>query len=144
MPNTIFSNVQPLRRSNLLAEEICGEYVIYDKTTNKAHRLNPALSWIWQRCDGTNAIHLLATQFQQDFQADSGKEVVLDGLRQLELCGLLDPTVPIPLSEPVKIDRRAILAGTVIWPTVISVLAPTAAAAKSKEDKNPKDKKPKK
>jgi hypothetical protein len=85
-----------------------------------------------------------APQFQPNFQGDSGKAVARNGVRQLERCSLLDPTAPIPLSEPVKIDRRAVLAGTLIWPTVISVLAPTAAAAKSKEDKKPKDKKPKK
>ena len=133
-----------VRRNGLISEEMSGEYVVYDQVRKKAHHLNPTLSWIWCRCDGVNTVKDLASAFASEYKVDDGSEVMLAGLEQLQGCRLLDSPVivPRPATSGGVLTRRAVVAGgAVVWPAIVSMVAPTAAAALSKpgQDKD-KDK----
>jgi hypothetical protein len=131
-----------IREKNIISEEISGEYVVYDKLRNRAHHLNQTLSWIWQRCDGTNDIGTLASSFEKHFGVANGTTVIGDALAQLQANGLLEKSV-VPESARFVSRRAVMAAGSVAVPAIVSIVAPTPAAAKSKKDKdddNGKDK----
>ncbi len=133
--NGHFENSPATRRSDLLAEELLGEYVVYDSERKKAHHLNPTLSWIWKRCDGTQSETSLAGAFEQEFKVDNGKEVVSDALQQLLNCELLD--VPASAVESARksggMSRRSLVtSGAFLWPAVLSIAAPAAAVVRSR------------
>ena len=60
------------RKDQVIAEELSGEYVIYDSRQKKAHHLNPTLTWIWQRCDGNTSIDAMAAAFEKHFDTGNG------------------------------------------------------------------------
>jgi hypothetical protein len=125
------------RRDGIISEDAVGGFLIYDILRNKAHRLNPTLSWIWQRCDGTNTIAGLAAAFEDEFGFPNGGELVLDGLRQLKICELLDEFMLAGAETSVRaeVTRRSLMdSGTVLWPAVVSIVAPPVVNAKSKLD----------
>lgn len=129
-----------VRTTQLVCEDVSEECVIYDAREKKAHHLNSTLTWIWRRCDGNTTIESLADSFEQEFDVTDGLPVLVTGLEQLEARDLLDNPVDFNLlaAEQVAISRRAVVAGgSVLMPLVVSIIAPTPAAAKSKE----KDKK---
>ena len=129
-----------VRTDQLVCEDVSGECVIYDAREKKAHHLNSTLTWIWRRCDGNTTIEALADSFEQEFNITDGLPVLVTGLEQLEARDLLDNTFDFNLlaTEQAAISRRAIVAGgSVLMPLIVSILAPTPAAAKSKD----KDKK---
>jgi coenzyme PQQ synthesis protein D (PqqD) len=131
-----------VRTDQLVCEDVSGECVIYDAREKKAHHLNSTLTWIWRRCDGNTTIEALADNFERQFNITDGLPVLITGLEQLEARDLLDNPVDLNLltAEQVAINRRAVIVGgSVLMPLVVSILAPTPAAAKS-EDKDKKKK----
>lgn len=136
------------RKEQIISEVVAGEYVLYDGLQKRAHRLNPALSWIWDRCDGSASVEQIATAFEREFAVENGTDAVLTGLKQLDNCELLQRPLEIPQLEtfqlPEMTRRQIIAGGSVLMPVLVSIIAPTPAAAKSdKEDKDKKDKKDK-
>lgn len=126
------------RRNDLIAEELLGEFVVYDSERKKAHHLNPTLSWIWKRCDGSQSEALLASAFEQEFKVDNGKEVVSDALQQLLSCELLDvPASAVEsASKPAGMSRRSLVtSGAFLWPAVLSIAAPAAAVVRSRPNR---------
>lgn len=137
-----FENPSAIRRKDLIAEEILGEFVVYDSGRRKAHHLNPTLSWIWKRCDGTQSADVLATSFEQEFKVDNGKEVISDALQQLLNCDLLDvpPSVLESGSNLAGLSRRSLVtSGAFLWPAVLSIAAPTAAVVRSRPNREQVD-----
>jgi len=137
------------RKEQIISETVTGEYVLYDGLQKRAHRLNPTLSWIWDRCDGSASIEEIAAAFQREFAVDNGLDAVLSGLKQLDNCELLQKPLQIPQLEAFhlpELSRRQIIAGgSVLMPVLVSMIAPTPAAAKSgKDDDDDKDKDKKK
>ena len=134
-------NYRPMVRTDqLVCEDVSEECVIYDAREKKAHHLNSTVTWIWQKCDGNTNVEALACSFERQFNVTDGLPVLITGLEQLEARDLLDNPVDLNLlaSEQAAISRRAVVAGgSVLMPLVVSILAPTPAAAKSKD----KDKK---
>ena len=127
-----------VRTDQLVCEDVSEECVIYDAREKKAHHLNSTLTWIWRRCDGNTTIEALADSFAQEFNVTDGLPVLITGLEQLEARELLDNPVDLNLlaAEQAAISRRAVVAGgSVLMPLVVSILAPTPAAAKSKEER---------
>ena len=96
---------------------------------------------VWTSCDGATSIELLADAFERKFNVNNGLDVLLSGLKQLEACQLLETPIDLPdiAAAGRTVSRRAVVAGgSVLMPAVISMLAPTPAAAKSKKDKDDK------
>jgi Coenzyme PQQ synthesis protein D (PqqD) len=120
------------------------ECVIYDVRQKKAHHLNSTLTWIWRRCDGNTNIEALADSFAREFHVKDGLPILITGLEQLEARNLLNTSVDLNLlAAEAAISRRVLIAsGSVLMPVVVSLLAPTPAAAKSiDKDKGEKKKK---
>ena len=128
---------RPLARTeDLLSEEVSGECVIYDRRRRKAHNLNSTLTWIWHRCDGQSSIAEIASAFEGQFDVRDGLSAVVTGLKQLEACSLLESQLEAAeFAHAVSVSRRSVVAGgSILLPALVSVLAPTPAAAKSKPD----------
>ena len=127
-----------VRPDHLISEEVSGEYVVYDSLHKKAHHLNSTLTWIWKRCDGSTSVEALAAQFEQQFNATNSLDIVLTGLAQLESRELLQAAINIPpaaIAQQNAVSRRAVVVGgSVLMPAIVSILAPTAQAAKSGKD----------
>jgi hypothetical protein len=127
-----------VRTDQLVCEDVSEECVIYDAREKKAHHLNSTLTWIWRRCDGNTTMEALADTFERQFNITDGLPVLITGLEQLEERDLLDNPADLDLlaAEQAAISRRAVVSGgSVLMPLVVSILAPTPAAAKSKDKK---------
>lgn len=128
------------RHTALICEEVAGECVVYDQLNHKAHHLNNSLTWIWRKCDGKTSVDSIAAAVEQEFGASDGSQVVFSALKQLEDCELLETPVDVTqfASEAAQVTRRAVVAGgSIVMPAVVSILAPTAADAKSASPPNP-------
>ena len=132
------------RTDQFIIEEVGNDVVVYDRTTKKAHSLNPSVAWIWRQCDGKTDTDQLSAGFERQFNTTDGADFVLAGLEQLKTAGLLEiePDSLSPEIGPMISRRSALAAGSALFPLVATVLVPSAAAAKSgdKVDK-PKPKK---
>jgi hypothetical protein len=128
-----------LEKKRVISEELAGECVLYDGVRKKAHSLNPTLTWIWRRCDGQASIEEMADAFEQQFHVENGLEVVLSGLRLMQSYDLLEDLEDMRNlldANELGMNRRTVIAaGSALLPAMISVMAPTAAAAKSKPEK---------
>jgi hypothetical protein len=137
------------RRTDIIYEEVAGECIVYDSNRQKAHHLNSTMTWIWNSCDGQTTLESMTERFERQFGTARTAEIVISGLQQLEHCELLQSplqfsSTPSTLLQP-SVTRRSVMAGAVLMPAVVSILAPTPAAAMSKPDKDKdKDKKIKK
>jgi Coenzyme PQQ synthesis protein D (PqqD) len=145
-----------VRTKQTICEEVSGELVVYDSLQKKAHHLNSTLTWIWHRCDGDTPMEALAAAFEQEFNVTNGIHVLSTGLEQLNANGLLENQIDIDevmAAEKNAVSRRAVVVGgSVLMPLIVSILAPTPAAAQSpnprgdkgkdkeKKDKEKKDK----
>ena len=132
------------RTDQFIIEEVGNDVVVYDRTTKKAHSLNPSVAWIWRQCDGKTDTDQLSAGFERQFNTTDGADFVLAGLEQLKTAGLLEieGDSPSPEIGPMMSRRSALAAGSAVFPLIATVLVPSAAAAKSgdKVDK-PKPKK---
>ena len=131
-----------VRADQLVCEDISGECVIYDGRQKKAHHLNSTVTWIWHRCDGNTSIEALAAEFEQQFEITNGLDVLMTGLEQLEARDLLEPSTEMSgflADQRSTLSRRdVVVGGSFLMPLVVSILAPTPAAAKSKEKEKKK------
>ncbi len=129
--------IEPLaRKIDLLSEEVSGERVIYDIRRKKAHQLNSTLTWIWNSCDGHTSVERMTEGFEHRFGVANSRDILIEGLKQLESCELLDVPTELPdvqASEP-SMTRRSVMASAILMPAVVSIIAPTPADAKSKPD----------
>jgi hypothetical protein len=129
------------RRDQLISEEVSGECVIYDQRKKKAHHLNSTLTWIWHRCDGNTPVKALSSAFKQEFDASNSLDILFTGLKQLQSRQLLETPVNLPeiATSAKSISRRAMVAaGSALMPAIVSILAPTPAAASSDKEKEDK------
>jgi hypothetical protein len=142
MSSNLQSQNPLVRADQLVCEDISGECVIYDGREKKAHHLNSTVTWIWHRCDGNASIKALAAEFEQQFQITNGLDVLMTGLEQLEARDLLEPSTEMSgflADQRSTLSRRdVVVGGSFLMPLVVSILAPTPAAAKSKEKEKKK------
>lgn len=128
------------RTSEIVCEELAGECVIYDSLQKKVHHLNPTMTWIWLACTGNDNVEEITQAFERHFNVSNASQVVLRGLTELQSLNLLETPIDLSGVSPAivyeSVSRRTVIVGTsLLMPAVVSVLAPTAAAAKSKPDK---------
>jgi hypothetical protein len=145
MPSQANLTLKPLaRQTEVISEDLVGECVVYDKRTKKVHHLNSTLTWIWHNCDGNRSVAALASDLENQFKVADGMHFLVPGLEQLESCRLLEPSVDISrltAGGSSSVTRRAVVAGSILMPAVVSLVAPTPAAARSPSEK-PKPPKP--
>lgn len=121
------------RKEGLIVQEMPNEVLVYDQERHLAHCLNLTAALVWKNCDGNNSIARIAELAARELQAEVPTELVMLALDQLRKDHLLQPNaaVPAPLNS---VSRRALMrniaiGAVVALPAIISLTAPTPAAA---------------
>jgi hypothetical protein len=121
------------REEGLIVREVDGETLVYDRRRHKAHCLNRAAALVWRQCDGTTSVADLAKLLHEHLQIPADEAVVWLALDRLARAHLLAERVE--RAEPERFSRRDLARklgiATVAVPVVMTILAPTAAAAAS-------------
>ena len=120
------------RAHDLLVRELAsGEAVIYDKKTNEAHNLNRVASAVWRRCDGGASTAGIAASVSEELDIPCDEAVVHLAVKELQEVDLVEET-----GSSYAVSRRDLvrrvgpgLAAAALLPAVLSVVAPTPAAA---------------
>jgi hypothetical protein len=138
MPSLITEKCDMLpvwREADLIIRELAGETLVYDRQRHKAHCLNRPAAVVWRHCDGKRSVDELAAIVQTELGVPVGAEVVQLALARLHKCHLLQGEHP-RWSDEARGSRRDFLrklgVATVAVPVVMTIFAPTAAAAASR------------
>jgi hypothetical protein len=125
----------PLARSeDLLVHEVGDELVVYDRRSNRAHRLNRTTAMVWRNCNGMRSVADLATRLASAILTPVDEGIVVLALRQLDRARLLTERWAAPKGTPTITRREAITLGlvgaaTVLLPGCDSVSAPLVTAS---------------
>lgn len=120
------STVAQVTGPHLIVESLGAELVIFDRNTNKAHMLDARAASIWNAArDGCSFEDLVA--LVDGDSVESRRGVAHLAISELERAGLLQSNVPVSARRQVLKSLGAAAA----LPMVISILAPTSAAAAS-------------
>jgi hypothetical protein len=122
------------RREGFLVQELADETVIYDRTRHKAHCLNKTAALVWHHCDGQTSLADIANRLNDHLSIPADEQFVRLALDRLQKAGLLQ-TDPTTAEKTQRFSRRDLgrklgVAGLLI-PAVMTIVAPTAAAANS-------------
>ncbi len=60
-----FALVSPVRRDDLVLEELDGEAVLYDPRYGALHRFNAVTLFVWDLCDGSHTMADIARRLTQ-------------------------------------------------------------------------------
>ncbi len=108
-----------------------GETVVYDRSRDKVHCLNPTVALIWAACDGATPVAKVAADLHLRHGLPLDESVVALGLQELQRAQLLEGE-----REWAGVSRRQVLtrvsmgaAAAALLPVVVSVVAPTPAEA---------------
>jgi hypothetical protein len=130
--------VKPIgRRDGVLVRELPDELIVYDLERHQAHCLNRTAALVFRLSDGTRTSAEIAAMLG-DTDPDERQAVVSLALRQLAELSLVDVDLqPAAVDDaPAQADRRDALrrlgvGAALLLPAVVSMLAPTPAAAAS-------------
>ena len=110
------------RTDKLLTHEVGEELVVYDRTNDRAHRLNATAARVWRSLDGSRTVADLAALIGTD------QKVVDLALGQLSAAKLLVGEA-VPVSRRRALGRVAGLAAAgLALPVVATITAPAANA----------------
>jgi hypothetical protein len=129
--------VKPIaRRDGVLVRELPDELIVYDLRRHEAHCLNRTAALVFRRADGTRTPSEIAAALGGDTEPAEREAVVSLALQRLAELGLVDGSaapVASASATPARRDvlRRLGLGAALLVPTIVSVLAPTPAAAAS-------------
>ena len=123
------------RVEDLVVKHMADETLVYDLLRHRAYCLNAASSLIWRDCDGETEARVTAATLGRELGLPADEEIVwlgVEGLRKARL--LAEPPGPRLLatrSTRRKFLRQAVIASAaaILLPTIISIVAPTAAQA---------------
>lgn len=120
------------RRSHLVIKELASETLVYDESNHQAHCLNQTATFVWKHCDGRRSIATLARLMEKEMHAAVSEQTVRFAIKQLEQSRLLEAS-PSGSAWLPQTSRRELMrtlgVAAVALPIVVSVVAPTAAAA---------------
>jgi Coenzyme PQQ synthesis protein D (PqqD) len=134
MKNTIDPSFVP-RRKNVIVRELSDEFLVYDKTTNKAHCLNHSAAELWRLCDGKRNVSQIVREMKRETEGID-EHLVLEALAQLAKAGLLRNAAALSrgtasLSRRQALRKAGVAAAAMAVPLITSVLVPKAEAAVS-------------
>lgn len=109
-----------------MVEALGAEVVIFDRRTHKAHVLSTGAAAIWRAAANGCSIDDVA-EFMDGADVEERRKVAAVGALDLERAGLLTVSNP-PMSRRSLVKA---LSGALALPTIVTVLAPTPAAAAS-------------
>lgn len=86
----------PLRRNDLVFEELDGEAVLYDPRSGAVHRFNATTLLVWNACDGSHATRDIAHSLTEEgsIDWDDACAVVERAITELKRQDLLQSAVP--------------------------------------------------
>lgn len=126
------------RKTQLLAQTVGDDLVIYDERTHEAHRLSATAAVVWQAADGHAEISDLAAALRAAvarlgdrtaLDDDTSQELARLAIAELDRAGLLVERMPA-LSE--SMSRREMIGVTAaLLPVVLSIVAPTPSMAQT-------------
>jgi hypothetical protein len=93
--------VAPVRRDDVLVEELDGEVVFSDPRDGRAYHLNPTAYAVWKRCDGRTTTRQIAEALVAEYDVDYDR--ALDDVEQLVVFFARAALAGIPTSH----DRDA-------------------------------------
>lgn len=120
------------RKDGLLITRMeSGEVVVYDRSRDRVHCLNPTVAGIWEACDGSRTAGEVAELVARRHGLPTDDAVGMLGLKELESAHLLEGEV-----EWAGVSRRQVLtrigvgaAAAALLPVITTVVAPTPAEA---------------
>jgi coenzyme PQQ synthesis protein D (PqqD) len=124
------------RHEGIVTREADGELLIYDRSSDKAHCLNPLAGAIWKYCDGRTPVKEIAASLEKETNTQVDERVVWLGLEELRRSHLLEkptawPSMIAGISGMSRREaiRRIGLGAAIALPIVISITAPTPVQA---------------
>ena len=124
------------RRDDLVVQDLDGEVLIYDLREHKAFCLNETSALVWQACDGEKNVAEIGRELGKKLNSPANDDLIWLALDQLKKENLIESK-----EEDFQIDfngmsrreviRKVGLASVVALPIISSLVAPTAASAKS-------------
>lgn len=125
--------MHPTRVTPILAHEMEGELVLYDRDRQQAHRLNPLAARVYELSDGSHSPKNMVAELGHDPALAVDESTVLLALEQLHAAGLLEGGARPAVNRRDALKTVAAVAAAVALPVVISIGAPTPAMAASGE-----------
>ena len=125
--------MKPLaRKSDIFAENLPEEVVLYDKTNDKVHCLNKTAAAIWESSDGTRTVDDLVHVVEAKFGTPADGNLVLQALEELKKADLMEAST-VTVQDVAFTSRRdamgkMALAGSALVATIIAA-APSAHAS---------------
>jgi len=125
--------MRPLaRKSDLFAENLPEEVIVYDKSRDKVHCLSKTAAAIWESCDGTKSVDDLAQIVEAKLGAPADREAVLLALEELKKADLMEagPVTAPDIASSSRRDAMAkmALASSALVATIVAS-APAAHAS---------------
>jgi len=122
------------RVEGLVAQDLEGETLVYDRVRHRAHCLNPTASLVWRLCDGRRSVTEISEQVARETGLPADPAIVELALRRLRRAHLLDEPEGEWCEAPItrrQLARRLGLVGALstLLPAVQSLVAPTPAQA---------------
>jgi hypothetical protein len=120
------------RKSDLFAEQLPNEVVLYDKNSNKVHCLNKTAATVWENSDGSHTVEELAQIVGAKLGTAVDTNMVLLAVAELEKADLME-TGSVEIPHPAVTSRREVvgkvaLAGAALVATMMAS-APAAHAS---------------
>ncbi len=119
--------MKPIKRQDLISEQVSDELVLLDPIDLKVHHLNASAAAIFELCDGAHTVEDLAQPLLDTLASNDARQYVQATLELLAEAQLLEPESVSP-----TVGRRTFLkslSGLVALPVVASVLIPTPSQA---------------
>ena len=93
--------VSPLRRDDLVLEELDGEAVLYDLRYGAVHRFNAVTLFVWDLCDGSHTMADIAHRLTQlcEVEPDEALDNVQRAIAELRTLDLLQAAPVKPMNE---------------------------------------------
>jgi hypothetical protein len=98
------------RNEDLIVAKVDDELVVYDKSRDRAHHLNPVAALVWRHCDGQTTLAELTSLLRATFGASMDESAAWLALRQLDRARLLAEPLAIP-DRYRRLSRREALKG---------------------------------
>lgn len=118
------------RRDGLIVTSTEQETLVYDQDRQELHHLNPLATLVWQQADGQTSTDAMLESARTQVDARLSITEIDLALTMLAEANLLQGTQPSATSSRRRLIRAA-TAGAVALPLVVSISAPSAAAANS-------------
>lgn len=116
----------------LLIEEVADETIVFDRVRHRAHCLNRVAACVWRHCNGHNTAAQIAALATAELGMAIDEQVVEIAWQQLSKAALLQKPSYVPGDKKARREMlRKLAAAAVLVPTVMTVIAPTAAQAAS-------------